>query len=368
MNARTLGLIRKEFAQMLRDRVVLFLILFFATAEIAMCTLALGFDVKNLKLAWIDHDRSAASRTLVREFTSGDNFLLHDVPGSMRDAERQLRQGMIDVAVEVPPGYGARLASGRDAPISVVVDGSNATVAARARAYIIEMAARIAQQQHRTGNMAAMAGVEPAVRVWYNPDLTNTRFMALSMLAQVGFILAVILPAAGMVREKQSGTMEQVRVTPIRAHELFVGKVLPPLIVVLGSLLPSLLVIRLMGVPMNGSLTNLFAFHALFLLSGLAIGVFIATITDTLQQALLCSFFGLFPLLFLSGSIAPIESMPAALQVGAEASPIRHYIEIVSGLFLKGAGVAELWPHALALAAISALLFLGSWLIFRRSW
>ena len=368
MNARTLGLVRKEFAQMLRDRVVLFLILFFATAEIAMCTLALGFDVKNLKLALIDHDRSAASRTLVRDLTSGDNFVLHDVPVSMRGAERQLRRGMVDAVVEVPPGYGARLESGREAPIGVVVDGSNATVAARARAYIIEMTARVAQQQRQAGDKAITAGVQPAVRVWYNPDLTNTRFMALSMLAQVGFILAIILPAAGMVREKQSGTMEQIRVTPIRAHELFVGKVLPPLIVILGSLFPSLIVIRLMGVPMNGSLTTLFAFHSLFLLSGLAIGVFIATITSTLQQALLSSFFGLFPLLFLSGSIAPIESMPVGLQVGAEVSPIRHYIEIVSGLFLKGAGVAELWPHALALAAISALLFLGSWLIFRRSW
>ena len=367
MNERTLGLIRKEFAQMLRDRVVLFLILFFATAEIAMCTLALGFDVKNLKLAVIDHDRTVASRALVREFTSGDNFLLHDEPGSMRAAESELKRGMIDAVVEVPPGFSARLHSGRQAPIGVVVDGSNATVAARARAYIIEMAARAAQQQ-RTGAMVAAPGVQPAVRVWYNPDLTTTRVRALSMLAQVGFILAIILPAAGMVREKQSGTMEQIRVTPIRAHELFIGKVLPPLVVILGSLFPSLLVVRLLGVPMNGSLATLFAFHALFLLSGLAIGVFVAAITNTLQQALLSSFFGLFPLLFLSGSIAPIESMPAGLQIGAEASPIRHYIEIVSGLFLKGSGVAELWPHALALAAISAPLFLGSWLIFRRNW
>jgi ABC-2 type transport system permease protein len=366
MNARTLGLIRKEFAQMLRDPVVLFLILFFATAEIAMCTLALGFDVKNLRMTVIDFDRSVASRALVREFTSSDSFLLHDDPGSMRTAERQLQRGMTDVVVEVPPGFGARLHSGRQAPIGVVVDGSNATVAARARAYIIEMTARAAQ--HHRMKTTQGATVQPAVRVWYNPDLTNTRFMALSMLAQVGFILAIILPAAGMVREKQTGTMEQIRVTPIRAHELFVGKVLPPFLVILGSLLPSLIVVRLMGVPMNGSLTNLFMFHGLFLLSGLAIGVFIATITNTLQQALLSSFFGLFPLLFLSGSIAPIESMPAGLRVAAEASPIRHYIEIVSGLFLKGAGVAELWPHALALAIISALLFAGGWLIFRRTW
>ena len=367
MNARALALVRKEFAQMLRDPVVLFLILFLATAEVAMCTLALGFDVTSLKLAVVDHDRSVASRMLVRELTSADNFVLHAEPGSMREAQFYLRRGMLDAVVEIPPGFAARLSSGRQASIGVVVDGSNATVASRARAYIIELAARMARQR-AMGEMPMAAGVQPAVRVWYNPDLTNTRFMALSMLAQSGFMLAIILPAAGMVREKQSGTMEQIRVTPIRVHELFVGKVLPPLVVILGSLFPSLLVVRLMGVPMNGSLATLFVFHALFLLSGLSIGVFIATITGTLQQALLLSFFGLFPLLFLSGSIAPIESMPSWLQIGAEASPIRHYIEIVSGLFLKGAGVSELWPHALALAGISAFLFTSGWLLFRRAW
>jgi len=367
MNARTLGLIRKEFAQMLRDPVVLFLIFFLATAELAMCTLALGFDVKNLKLAVIDHDRSVASRMLVREFTSTDNFVLHSQPATIAEARSELQRGMIDTLVEIPPNFAARLGAGRPVSIGVVVDGSNANIAARARAYVIEMTARMGQA-HAAESGATTAVVQPAVRVWYNPDLTNTRFMALSMLAQVGFMLAIILPAAGIVREKQSGTMEQIRVTPIRAHELFIGKLLPPLLIILGSLFPSLLVIQFLGVSMSGNLSALFVLQALFLLSGLSVGVFVATITNTLQQALLTSFFGLFPLLFLSGSIAPVESMPWWLQIASEASPMRHDIEIVSGLFLKGAGILELWRHALALILISVPLFLGSWLIFRRAW
>ena len=256
---------------MLRDPVVLFLIFFLTTAELAMCTLALGFDVKNLNLAVVDHDRSVASRMLVEEFTSTDNFVLHSLPRSAGEARRQLQGGMIDALVEIPPDFAARLRAGRPVSIGVVVDGSNATIASRARAYIIEMTARMGQQR-MAGSAASTGGVRPSVRVWYNPDLTNTRFMALSMLAQAGFMLAMILPAAGIVREKQSGTMEQIRVTPIRAHEFFVGKLLPPLVIGLGSLFPSLLVIQLLGVSMTGSIPTLFVFHAIFLLSGLSVG------------------------------------------------------------------------------------------------
>jgi ABC-2 type transport system permease protein len=119
---------------------------------------------------------------------------------------------------------------------------------------------------------------------------------------------------------------------------------------------------------MHGSLLAFLPLYALFLLSAVSIGVFVATVTSTLQQALLASFFGMFPLLFLSGSVTPIESMPAAIQIGAQASPLRHGIQIVTGLFLKGAGVPELWPHAVALAAIGLPLFAASWLLFRRQW
>ena len=364
---RLFGLLGKEFAQMLRDPVVLFLILWLTTVEVAMCTLAVGMDVKNLKLGLMDHDRSAASRALSEELTSADTFVLAGVFTSDVRAEAGLKNGKLDALVEIPPGFGARVASGRKTSVGVVVDGSNADVASRARAYIIEMTARFTRERVM-GAMPMKVGVQPAVRVWYNPNLTNTRFEALAMLAQAGFMLAVILPAAGMVREKQNGTLEQIRVTPIQAHELFLGKVLPPVTITLGSLLPSLLVIRLLHVPMNGSVTTFIGLDALFLLSAVSIGMFVATVTSTLQQALLTSFFSLFPLLFLSGSVSPIESMPRWLQIASEASPLRHGIEMTAGLFLKGAGMAELWPHALALAAIGAPLFATSWLLFRRQW
>ena len=367
MFARLSGLIGKEFRQMLRDPVVLFLIFWLTTAEVAMCTMAVGMDVRNLKLGLIDHDRSEISRSLVQELTSADTFVLTGLFGSERVAERHMRGGQLDALVEIPPDFDARVASGRKAPFGVVVDGSNADVASRARAYIVEITARFAQKRSM-GAMAVHSGVQPAVRVWYNPDLTNTRFTALAMIAQAGFMLAILLPAAGLVREKQNGTMEQIRVTPIRAHELFIGKIIPPVTIATGSLFPSLLVARVLDIPMNGSLPLFLLLNLITLLSAVSIGIFIGTITNTIQQALLTSFFSLFPLLFLSGSVTPIESMPEWLQYGIQVSPLRHSIAIISGIFLKGAGLTELWTHTAALLAIGVTIFAGAWLQFRRSW
>ncbi|WP_068878717.1 MULTISPECIES: ABC transporter permease [unclassified Phenylobacterium] len=367
MWGRLAGLLSKEFTHFLRDPVMLFVVVFLYTAELVMCTLALGFDVQNLKLGVIDHDRSEASRALVRELTSGDNFVLIDQFTAMGQAQGRLQRGALDVVVEVPPNFAARVAAGRQVAIGVVVDGSNGNVAARARAYVIEQSARFAQSRAPPGR-AIPPGVQPEVRVWYNPDLTNTRFMALSMMAQAGLMLGVVLPAAAMVREKQGGTIEQLRVTPTRAHELFIAKVTPTIVICTGAVFPALLIMTLMGVPMRGDVMTLLALTVVFLLSAVSLGVFVGTITDTLQQAMLLSFFGLFPLMFLSGTIAPIETMPGWLQTASLASPQRHYVEIVSGLFLKGAGLAELWKQTLALIGISGAMFSGGWLLFRRQW
>ncbi len=367
MRGRLYGLLAKEFVQVLRDPVILFLVFWMYTVELVMCTTALGFDVKYLELGVIDHDRSAASRAFVRELTSADTFVLEEELTSMSDGERRLQTGSLAVLVEIPPDFGARVAGGRQAQVGVIVDGTNGNVAARARAYVIEMAARFSET-HAVHAETLRPRAEAMVRVWYNPDLTNTRFMALAMLAQVGLMLGVVMPAAALVREKQSGTIEQLRITPTRAHELFIAKVAPALVICLGAVIPTLLIITLLGVPMRGDVLTLEVMTFAFLLSAVSIGVFVSSITSTLQQAMLVSFFGLFPLLFLSGTVAPVESMPGWLQVASLASPLRHYVEIISGLFLKGAGYAELWPHAATLIGISAPMFAAAWLLFKRQW
>lgn len=172
--------------------------------------------------------------------------------------------------------------------------------------------------------------------------------------------------AASIVREKEVGTIEQLMVTPIRRGELFIAKTVPTLLIGLIALFPSLALVGWFGVPVRGSLPLFFALTALFLLSAIGLGVLVAAISRTLQQALLLAFFGLFPLMFLSGTMVPVENMPNLLQQLSLASPLRHYLDITLGIFLKGAGMEILWPHALALVAIGMPLYLVAWLIFRR--
>jgi ABC-2 type transport system permease protein len=190
--------------------------------------------------------------------------------------------------------------------------------------------------------------------------------MALSMIALAGMMVGVIHPAASIVREKEQGTMEQLLVTPIRTGELFLAKTVPTLIMGLLSLFPSLLIVSWFQVPLRGSLLLFLAFTAVFLLSAIGLGVLIAAVSRTLQQALLLAFFGLFPIMFLSGGLTPVDSMPDALQALSLGSPLRYYMDIILGVFLKGVGWRELWQEAVALLAIGAVLFGLSIVAFRR--
>ncbi len=362
---RLLGLLAKESIQFLRDRVMLVLILWLYTVEVVICALALTFEVEDMPLAVVDLDRTAASRSLVETFLVTDAFAPAGHFSSATDAERSLQSGRARIALIVPEGFQQGLVRGQPVPPQVLLDGTNSNVAAQARAYALEIAARFSALSQ--GVSSRPAGAVPVIRVWYNPDQTYTSFVVLSMVALAAMMVGVFHPAASIVRERESGTIEQLRVTTIVTGELFVAKTLPTLVMGLLSVFPSLLIVWWFGVPLRGSLPTFLALTAIFLLSAISIGVLVAAISRTLQQALLLSFFGLFPIMFLSGTVAPVESMPETLQTISLASPLRHYMDVILGIFLKGAGFAELWNQGLALAAIGAPLFLLASRIFGRT-
>jgi len=365
MPVRLFGLLRKEMAQFLRDRVMLILVLWLYTVEVIVCALALHFEIANLPLAVVDLDRTPASRALGEGFFATRTFTPAGRP-TMRQATEWLQSGRARAALVIPEGFQRRLARGETAPVQLLLDGTNSNVAAQARSYALQIVGRF-RPAPGVARTAALGGAQPVVRVWYNPDQSYTSFIVLSMVALAALLVGVFHPAASIVREKEAGTIEQLRVTPIGTAELFVAKVVPTLAIGLLSVFPSLLIVWWFGVPLRGSLLLFLGLTALFLLSAVAIGVLVAAVSATLQQALLLSFFGLFPMMFLSGTIVPVESMPRALQTISWASPVRHYLDAMLGLFLKGSGIGVLWPHALALLAIGIPLFALAVHIFRRS-
>ena len=362
---RFLSLLVKETIQFSRDRAMLCLILFLYTAEVVMCTVALTFDVKHVTLAIVDQDRSVRSRELIERFTVVEEFRTVGRPVSEAQAGQWLQSGKAVIALVIPRGFAEHLGRREAAPIQVLLDGTNSNTAAIARGYALQIfseferawAARFGHTVHT---------IEPQRRVWYNQSLTFASFMVLSMIALASMMVGVIQPAASIVREKEAGTIEQLMVTPISVAELFVAKTLPTLVMCLLALFPSLLVAHAFEVPMRGEIGTFVALTAVFLVSAISLGVLIASVTRTLQQALLVSFFGLFPILFLSGTMVPIESMPRSLQIASLVSPLRHYMEVILGVFLKGAGFAQLWPQTLALLAIGAVLFAAAAIAFRR--
>lgn len=366
MGGRFASLLIKECIQFFRDRVMLGLFLFLYTVEVVMCTMALSFDVKQVPLAIVDFDQTQASRILKERFLVVEEFRLVGYPADEVEAGAWLRAGRAIVTLVIPEGFARDLERDHAPAVQVLLDASNSNTAAIARGYVIQVV-DLFQRLWFADAYEDEDIVRPMLRVWYNPDLTFTSFMVLSMIGLAGMMAGVIQPAASIVREKEVGTIEQLMVTPVRTTELFLAKTIPTLLMGVLAIFPSLIIVAVFNVPLRGSLLFFLAMTALFLLSAIGVGVLIATMARTLQQALLLAFFGLFPIMFLSGTLVPIESMPWFLQTISLVSPLRYYMDVILGVFLKGAGPVELWPQALALLVIGLALFSAALAAFRRA-
>jgi ABC-2 type transport system permease protein len=352
--------------QFLRAHLMLFLIFYLYTGEVLMCTFAMSFDVRNLPTALADFDHSRASREVAERFASSGYFnIKHQATREDQVAELLDRGGAM-AAIVIPPEFSLRLSEGESVSVQLLLDGSNANTASVAQSYAQRIIQNYTMERLQIILQEPMPRIEHRPRIWYNSELNYRYFMVLSMISLAGMMVGVITAAAGIVREKEAGTIEQMLVTPVKPAELIVAKMLPTLFVGLVALFPSLLIAWWVGVPMRGNLIWFFLFSIVFLASSMGIGILVATIADTLQQALLISFVALFPLLFLSGTVVPLESMPLGLQYLAELSPLRHYMDAVLGIFLKGVGLDILWPRLAAMAALGAVLLSVSLLRFRR--
>ena len=368
---RLRAIVRKEFLQLLRDRLLVGLIFYIYTADVLLCTFALSFDVRNLTLAVYDQDRSAVSLALIERFTSTEYFGRLVAVRAPAEVDRALDSGEADLAIVVPPDFGRDVGAGRPAQVQVLLSGVNSNTANVARAYAQTIVGEFAHDRLRAraraqGLRLELPEIRPLARVWYNPALEFRYFMVISMIVVAALLVGVISTAASFVREKETGTVEQLVVTPLRRWEIAAAKSLPPLALGMVALMPGLAIAAWVGVPLTGSLSLFFAASAAALITCLGGGILISTFARNLQQALLIAFFVLFPVMFLSGTIVPVESMPAAMQALSAASPIRYYLEIALGTLLKGVGWSVLWPQLAVLAAMGVGLYGASLLRLRR--
>lgn len=365
-NTRLFSLIRKEFIQIVRDPRTLVLTFLMPIMQLLLLGFAATNDVRNVSLAVYDQDKSASSRALLAAYRAADYFRLDYDVASADQVRVLIDRGDARAGILIPPDYGARLASGQTVAVGFVIDGSDPTVATAAlsAATFIGQSMSTSLAVERLAARGQAGAARPAIdvrtQVWYNPNLVSAYYMIPAMIGMILQFLTTLLTSTAIVRERERGTIEQLIVTPIRSWELVVGKLTPYVIIAFIDTIEILVAgVLIFGVPINGSLPLLLTLAGLFLVSTLGLGLFISTISNTQQEAMLLAMFTMLPTIFLSGFFFPLAAMPAVLQGISYVIPLRYFLIVVRGIILKGVGVEALWPEIIALS-IFAVVIMGS--------
>jgi ABC-2 type transport system permease protein len=355
MKALAVG--RKELRQIARDRRTLVILMFVPAFFLLLYGYALNFDIRHIALAVEDRDGTSESRTVVSAFINSGYFDLAAVVYSSQEAERLLDLNEARAVLVIPEGFGRDVVSGAVTPVQVIVSGDNANTATTAMAYATSILRTLGAAFAAAG-VARQPPISVEPRIWYNPELRSTLFLVPGLIAFIVMVTAVMSTAASIVREKEVGTIEQVRMAPINTVSFVIGKTIPYLfIALLSAALIILSAMVLFDLPMRGNWLALFFATSLFLVGALATGLVISTIADSQQLAsqlaLLVSFL---PTFMLSGFIFPISSMPVVLRTITYAVPARYFLVALRGIVLKGAELRLLVPQMAALTAYAAVM------------
>jgi ABC-2 type transport system permease protein len=353
---RVIHLMRKELIELRRDPRLFGIVVMAPVIQLVVLGYAATTDVTNVPVVVADADRTRASRALVQRFDASRYFTVVGLVASVSDIEPWIERGDAWMALNIPAGYHEAVSTGRPAVAQVVADGSDANSTNVALGYATSLVAGYARELAVERGMVipnqpSIPGLEPVIRVWFNPRLESRDFMVPGIVALLLLVITTNLSSMAIVREKELGTFEQLSVTPLARWEIIAGKLVPYALIGLLDVLLVLTVARLwFEVPLLGSRLLLLATSIIYLMTTLGLGLFVSTISRTQQQAMMtATFFFLMPMLYLSGFIFPIENMPRVIQWITFAIPLRYFITIVRGIFLKGVGIEVLWPHILAL-------------------
>ena len=375
MIGRLKQMLIKEFIQVFRDTRTRFILIGPPIIQMMVFGYAANYEIRHVPTVVLDLDHSQESRELVSRFTSSPYFNVQQQLTDSRQLGDLIERGDATVGLEIDAGFAAKLRSGQTAPLQVIVDATNSNTALIASGYISQIARKFAQeyQRDRIDRIApqlreVMPSVELAPRPWYNPDLSSRWFFVPGIIGSLTVVLVVTLTAFAVVREREIGTLEQIMVTPIRPAEFILGKTLPffliglfdvTLIAVVGSLW--------FQVPFRGHVWVLATGAVLFLLCMLGVGLLISTVSATQQQAMVTAFFFIMPTITFSGFGFPISTMPQWMQDLSYLIPLRYFLVVIRGTYLKGVGMDILWPLMAAMACLGVALLTAAILRFHKA-
>jgi len=371
---RIMNLVKKEFIQIFRDKSMLPIVILMPVMQLLLFGYALSQDVRNLPVVVIDHDKSRESRELYNKLDATSTFNVDYYFDEVDEGKYLMDKGEVSMILIIPPGFSTEINRiNESAYIQVIFDGSDSnssTIAMNVtRSFLSGYSIKFIEERANMMGLkyGSIGSVDIRARVWFNEDLKSVNYMIPAVICLIITLVTQLLTSMSIVKERERGTLEQLVVTPLRTYELILGKTVPSIVI---SYLDIVLIIVLgawwFAVPIAGSISLLFFVSLFYLLSTLGIGMFVSTISRTQQQAMMSSFFTMIFNIVLSGFMIPIENMPKILQYISYVVPLRYFLVIVRGIFMKGSTLTELWDELIALLIFGIVIFTISSLRFKR--
>ena len=357
---RLLCMIKKEFIQIFRNSKMRAIVLIMPLVQSMVFGYAVTTDVKQVATAVYDQARTPESRDLVDRFIHSGYFSVRQTIHSDREMDELIDRGVVAAIIRIPPDFSGKLASGTPVAVQIVVDGTDSNTAGVVLNYAGNIIRNDAIEilRKRTDRPGWEAtGVHLQTRAWFNENLTSRNFYVPGVIASIVMLVTLLLTSMSVVREKEMGTMEQIIVTPITSAEFIIGKTMPSIILgFVNMIFVTLISVFWFDIPVRGSIVTLLVANGFFLMTTIGAGLFISTLSDTQQQAMMSAFFFYLPAVLLSGFMFPIANMPDVVQAFTYLNPLRYFLIVIRGIFLKGVGVAILWPQILALFVLGSLI------------
>jgi len=366
---RVRELIRKEFIQLFREKKNRPMIIIAPILQLIIFGYVVSTDVSDVTVGMLDQSKTVESRMLADAIDANRTFRIIYYAGDDKDLDDILLRRKVDMAIKIGPDFSAKIRHGDSAEIQVLVDGSMSNISSKAVAYLSSIINTYNQKliKDMKGRDVKYGRIDARIRALYNPNLESRNSFIPGVVAFLVMLTSLLFTSLAIIREKEAGTIEQLIVTPLKPYELIIGKTVPYILISIGQIiLVTTIAVLWFSVPLSGSLIVLFLGVCLFLISTIGVGLFISTVSSTQQQAMMTTFFFILPFFMLSGLIFPIDNMPVVIQLFTYLNPLRYFLVIIRGVFLKGVGFYVLWPQFVYLTVLGAAVFAGAVRLFHK--